>query len=1023
MKESIRNNIYILLALCALLAAGSCNENNSSYSRPDNMIRFKVSSGFSKGETRTRSGEFEEDDSEGLAPMILSEGKDTLYLHRYVAQEMERTTGSYGGVITRSTPINSVTDFKTLIGEEGFRVMAMFTADDDEYFPLSTAMPIESETPEDIWHVTNPIRYWPDERELHFNAFAPASAEDLFKELKLGEKITFDYTVPVSTTSPRRDAEVQPDIMMASNTYRHTMSGGHSDLVPLNFRHALAAIKFAIRDVINGEIVDITIKGVAGSGSCSFDAENGFNWGNLGATVDYTQTFNYQTTDTYPDTPALGNAPVINTDMPEKTFMLIPQNIPDDAELEITFKIDGEETKTLKGKLKTDDIPLWEAGKEYIYTISTSSENWTYVFNVIGSAQTVNDDDPDKGAFNDDPNNIIVNPTVIENAYYKVQSYRYRTNRPSIQEELTWTAVFTNGKNTIPEEFLSYKDKVKSELTPEEWFTTITYNGEGSTEPLKYDVVFNAQYVATNWSGDWEMRSKKENGTKDEPIDLSMRNGGMGVRNTANCYVVNAGGWYTIPLYYGNSITNGQKNERAYKYLKTDLLNDNGKHTENGYTSLMKFVNHKGLPIETPEITGADNATLVWQDAYGIFDHIELAGNVIKFHIAHENLQQSNSVIAVRDNNNNIMWSWHIWVTEHWVDDNLVLNQGIINCDAWDEDMGTFDVAPRNLGWCDPKNVQYLERTGELTFTQEQSDKEHKLKVTQRGKLIQYWIGNNTYYQFGRKDPMVGFRNTDNQVKYNFGPMKYEKEAINNKEIKDGILRPNVLFGGVDAGLNSNDWLKAGLDYYNLWNNYSASGNYLTGEFEPKIENGKLTGTTATPILTKAFAYSAVKTVYDPSPAGYVVPPVSFFNLFTKGRAYADYANADNVVSLADFNGEAEWIRKEGDRNFFTFYAYPKRNGINGDKILLTGTGHRWYRNSLPWGLGGNFNPHYIYLWSNSCSFTMNDRGAFSLAIGQDINEKQGNIDIKEQKIFIITSHLIGRKNMARPVRCVKEFQ
>lgn len=1053
-----RHSIYILLPLCASLATGSCTDeafiSNATDGNLNNTICFDVSSGFGNNTAATRSGDCVTD-SDGLAPMVFSEGGDTLYLHRYVAAEAERTTGHNSDVATRSTPVNTTADFKSINGESGFRVIAMFTSNDEAYFPLSTAVPLTTESSDDVWHVANPIHYWPDERELRFNAFAPASAEDLLEQLHIvtTDDITFHYTVPVSTETPRRDAEIQPDIMLATTVCTHTFGENHSDLAPLNFRHALSAIKFAVRDVTIGEIVAISIKGVAGSGSCTFNPENGFQWSDRGENADYTQTFNYQTTEPA-SVPTLENATVINDEMPEKTFMLIPQTIPDDAVLEITFKKSNGETKTLRGKLKTADIPLWEAGKEYIYTLSTSSENWTYIFKVTGSVQEKNDKAPSKGSFSDNDDNIIVNATVTKGSYYKVLSYRYRTNNPSIAEPVAWTATPTGGTNhsdnTKIQEYIDrYETNIQMYLTPEEWFPDekTSFSGTGSSTAVKYDVVFAPQYVASDLEGDWEMRAKEEIGSQENPIDLSKRNGGLNVRNTANCYVVNRGGWYAIPLYYGNSITNGTPNPNSYKYLK-------GAHAEHGYSALVNFVNHTGEAkgIQQPEIVGAEDATLVWEDAYGIIppDEVKLkeieGEQYVVFHILHEDLQQANAIIAVLDKKidknstvpideqANIMWSWHIWISDHWVDDNLVLNRGEVQSETWEDDLhgtppiSSFTAAPCNLGWCDAKNVGYLKRDGQITFTQEKPGKPeerpvHTLYVEQRDMIIDYWIGNNAYYQWGRKDPMVGFINEQNETKNTYGPLEYDiADAGTEINIEEAIKHPHLLYiRKNETNFTSNDWLAKTTNYYNLWNNYSGAGNFTTSLNEAHEPNQW-----QTPIHYTDFAYSAVKTVYDPSPAGYVVPPTTFFNIFTKARVHGEYSDVfPEGVPITAFNGTVEPMKDQKGNikaKYYIWKGYATRSAT-GDLIILTPTGVRWdkIKNATQgWPPGGNMNPFIIYLWSNATTFdesAINGNGhtAFSLCIGNDggpVNQE-----------YVMTTHFNGRKSMARPIRCIKEYQ
>ena len=55
-------------------------------------------------------------------------------------------------------------------------------------------------------------------------------------------------------------------------------------------------------------------------------------------------------------------------------------------------------------------------------------------------------------------------------------------------------------------------------------------------------------------------------------------------------------------------------------------------------------------------------------------------------------------MIAVRNEAGDIMWSWHIWVTDKdWGKDNLH------TCTSkYDNDNAKYILAPHNLGYCDP---------------------------------------------------------------------------------------------------------------------------------------------------------------------------------------------------------------------------------------------------------------------------------------------------------------------------------
>ena len=265
-----------------------------------------------------------------------------------------------------------------------------------------------------------------------------------------------------------------------------------------------------------------------------------------------------------------------------------------------------------------------------------------------------------------------------------------------------------------------------------------------------------------------------------------------------------------------------------------------------------------------------------------------------------------------------------------------------------------------------------MKRTGNIEFVQEKSGKTANLPIEQREKMIEYWIGNNTYYQFGRKDPMVGFMNSSHVVKYNFGTYPYG--LLNQPvDIESGIKQPNILFVGAAPNVDNNDWIST--HYQNLWNN---ANNFTTTS--PTSDN-KI-----------KYHYSGVKTVYDPCPVGYMVPPVGFFKYITN-------ANDDDAAETLDFNGE----EGRDERNQI---IYKINTSTSGRFLVLYGTGHRWYASGGDVPAGGNFNPAIAYLWSSHIVF--NNGSAYGLALGG--NDNTSNF------------HFVGRRAMARPIRPVKEF-
>ncbi len=137
--KTTNTNKTLLLGLIAVMGVGSCTDdtfmNNDPIRQPSDLIRFEVSSGFGEDNSKTRSGEALSEDEE-LKPLVLTEGKDTLYLHRYVAPEIERSTGHNPYADTRAAQVKDINDFKSVNVEDGFLVKAILTEINDVFFSL-----------------------------------------------------------------------------------------------------------------------------------------------------------------------------------------------------------------------------------------------------------------------------------------------------------------------------------------------------------------------------------------------------------------------------------------------------------------------------------------------------------------------------------------------------------------------------------------------------------------------------------------------------------------------------------------------------------------------------------------------------------------------------------------------------------------------------------------------------------------------------------------------------------------------
>ena len=185
------------------------------------------------------------------------------------------------------------------------------------------------------------------------------------------------------------------------------------------------------------------------------------------------------------------------------------------------------------------------------------------------------------------------------------------------------------------------------------------------------------------------------------------------------------------------------------------------------------------------------SAELLWEDRTGVITAVSYKDKRISFLATG---QEGNAVIAAKDAGGNIVWSWHIWVTDQ------PQEQVYVN------DKGTFTMLDRNIG----------------------------ATRADRGTGEEYRQSAGVYYQWGRKDPYA-------ENKFNY--------AHTQLSLAESIQLPTTV----------------------------AYGNY------PWAKN-----------WDRNFWSTSQKTIYDPCPVGYRVPPMDVWYGFSK--------TGDNVNRIAEMN-------------------------------------------------------------------------------------------------------------------------
>ena len=206
------------------------------------------------------------------------------------------------------------------------------------------------------WTTAKPY-YWPTGKTLNFYAWYPYNSKNLTipNDNNVAGTELF-YEIPEQVAD-------QEDFMM-SKAYNATESGA---AVSLHFYHMLTAVKFKTGNNIPAcHIKSITLKNVKYKGTHSYHATGSgiLPWTLDAATKSFTLSVNQDITM---------NTETILTEE-GKTLFMMPQELGDEARLEVNLVVDGVE-KTLGAKLSdiTADLSgrgIWNAQTTVTYKIS-----------------------------------------------------------------------------------------------------------------------------------------------------------------------------------------------------------------------------------------------------------------------------------------------------------------------------------------------------------------------------------------------------------------------------------------------------------------------------------------------------------------------------------------------------------------------------------------------------------------------------------------------------------------------------
>ncbi len=281
---------------------------------------------------------------------------------------------------------------------------------------------------------------------------------------------------------------------------------------------------------------------------------------------------------------------------------------------------------------------------------------------------------------------------------------------------------------------------------------------------------------------------------------------------------------------------------------------------------------------------------LLWQDTPGLITEAGLVDGKVRFVVA-EGVYGNAVVYAYgAGGNEEILWSWHVWVPEQNVE-SLPMITG-------------FNVMNMNLG----------------------------ATTAAAADVNAYGLS----YQWGRKDPFTGMptlTGTSSTVAkpiYNIDGEEGEFDVVVTPQSVEFTIANPASFVA-PYGTDYADWCSTSDD--GLWGN--PNGNYR--------EQGSL-----------KYENLGEKSMYDPCPAGWRVPPIMAFSKFTSTGAaiMGDYSK----TAVADRNGDGVV-----DTNDYNYGYYMT---LSGTTTTFFPAASRWY--GAYGAFFGSYAGHSGVYWSNS---------------------------------------------------------
>lgn len=666
----------------------------------------------------------------------------------------------------------------------------------------------------------------------HARFFAVFPSKENYTKLAIGTTTPAGSPTVDFTAEP--DVKRQVDFMAACSGHVHYATQGVAPTARLDFRHALTAIRFAVGQNLswNRTIDKVELRNAVMKSRYTLSRE----LGGTGAAWDHSADTRgtASLSDISVSTARNPNTVIMGNPGDNYTFFMIPQVLTGNGVKAYIHFTDGTEINVdLKGE--------WKAGTTRTYKISQKNSDWSYVLTSTN---------PSRPAYYDE----------TTSQPYTITSYREKGGE---RQPVPWKVI---GYDANGDGMFTMAEKP-------DWLVSLSKDGGAGGTAAESG-------TATLLKGEMKdlLNERNEGLRKAAPLgsagnyyDLSTK-GGQAARSTANCYVISAPGYYRIPLVYGNAITGGEDNTKAYicnRPTPTPLPEDR---------FLRKFKDHLGNGIDNPWIekthgganAGVNGAKLVWADEANLV-HLAAApivhdgGNAyLQFEVRASDIKSGNAVVAATKDGT-VVWSWHLWFAPQSALTPIeVTNHQGVKYNFTTETVGWKPTKWEGTVYQSPRSVKFrVEQTianngkkqyTDITITQKPGNK-------REGIVTLYQFGNKNAYP-GTDDNLVGSFNIDLQI------------HITVPEI---IQNPQKYYPTTNMFPHVNSW----------------AADDITGGYSDN---------------------PVIKTVYDPSPVGFKMPASNAFTGFTSDGKL----QSDNDKINADFPRDFQQYKDNYGHNFWT---------------------------------------------------------------------------------------------------------